>query len=101
MAATETSPLLQNTTPAVTDEAYAEAAEDAMASAFGNVNASAFAIAPQAAGGDEETRAPEGILVADEDAPMRADLFIILGGVWVGSTCIPRRSLRRDTQRLM
>ncbi|SCV68049.1 BQ2448_170 [Microbotryum intermedium] len=87
-SATETTPLIGNQTAAASSEAYAVAAESAIQSVIhGDVNASAFQVpgteaqddveAPPAAGG------PAGVLVTEE--PLRADLFIVLGGMWVGA----------------
>jgi hypothetical protein len=61
------------------------AAESAIESAFhGDVNASAFQIPATVQDGPEDIEAvPEGVLVTE--TPMRADLFIVLGGMWVGT----------------
>lgn len=80
----ETSPLLVHQ-PTAAEAAYAAAAESAIASAFANpeANASAFNIPVQPEEDeDEEEAIPEGVLVTE--TPMRTDLFIVLGGMWVG-----------------
>lgn len=88
-APTETSPLLANqpngTSSSEQDAAYTAAAESAIESAFhGDVNASAFQVPATHPEGDEEVAAaPEGVVVTEE--PLRADLFIVLAGMWVGT----------------
>ncbi|KAI5479235.1 MFS general substrate transporter [Pseudohyphozyma bogoriensis] len=85
MPATETSPLLTN--HAAPSAAEVEAQESAITSAV-DPNASAFnvpPIAPEETIDEEAAPAavPEGVLVTE--TPMRADLFIVLGGMWVGT----------------
>ncbi|KAK4700525.1 hypothetical protein P7C70_g5721, partial [Phenoliferia sp. Uapishka_3] len=77
----ETSPLLQNQG---TTAAQDIAAESAIQSAF-DPNASAFGIpaASNAAIDEEAVSPPEGVLVTE--TPMRADLYFVLGGMWVGT----------------
>lgn len=69
---------------------YSVAAESAIQSVIhGDLNASAFQVPGTEAVNDDvesaTTPAPaaEGVLVTEE--PMRADLFIVLGGMWVGT----------------
>lgn len=89
-APTETSPLLANThgnaSAAAEEAAYEAAAASAIESAFhGDVNASAFQVPATTLEEPEDTEAavPEGVLVTE--TPMRADLFIVLAGMWIGT----------------
>lgn len=84
MPATETSPLLAGSSTQVTtsDAAYLHAAESAIESAFhGDPNASAFAVPNSGAAAADEESVPEGVLITEP--PLRADLFIVLGGMWI------------------
>lgn len=84
MSATERSPLLRdnNETTSAEDAAYAAAAESAIASAFGDPNASAFAVVPPGPDRvDEESPAP----APEQPEFNRADVFVILSGLWVGT----------------
>ncbi|KAM0755662.1 MFS general substrate transporter [Meredithblackwellia eburnea MCA 4105] len=81
----ETSPLLQNQGAPAPTAAEQVAAESAIVSSF-DPNASAFAVpAPAQPTLDEEAPAAptDGVLVTEE--PLRADLFLVLGGMWVGT----------------
>lgn len=81
--ATERSPLLANQAAATHDDAaYTAAAESAIQSVIhGDVNASAFQVPATTEEEDEEEAAvPEGVLVTE--TPMRADLYLVLAGMW-------------------
>ncbi|KAM0787409.1 hypothetical protein ACM66B_003493 [Microbotryomycetes sp. NB124-2] len=87
---TERTPLLQNQQqPSEDAAAYAAASESAIQSAFhGDVNASAFqvpAVAQVAEDEEAETAAAAASAPLVTEPPMRADLFVVLGGMWVGT----------------
>ena len=72
----------------------AAAAESAIQSVIhGDVNASSFQIPGTEAGHDDIESsssaaggaATEGVLITEE--PLRADLFIVLGAMWIGESC--------------
>ncbi|KAK4056000.1 hypothetical protein OIO90_002995 [Microbotryomycetes sp. JL221] len=92
-SASETTPLLQNqqSTSGISKDdaaAYAAASESAIQSAFhGDVNASAFQVPTVAEVAEDEEVAPAAAADAPlvTEPPMRADLFVVLGGMWVGT----------------
>ncbi|GAA5901937.1 hypothetical protein JCM5296_006307 [Sporobolomyces johnsonii] len=83
----ERTPLLSNAPTAAGLEAERVAADSAIISAL-DPNSSAFAVPAVGSGelaGDDEAAqsATAGVTVTEE--PMRADLFVVLAGMWVGT----------------
>ncbi|KAK4049022.1 hypothetical protein OIV83_004383 [Microbotryomycetes sp. JL201] len=87
----ERTPLLQNqqASAAASQEdaaAYAAASESAIQSAFhGDVNASAFQVPAVAQVAEDEETLPAATAPLVTEPPMRSDLFLVLGGMWVGT----------------